>query len=61
MTHPTLKQIKGARIAAGLTQAAAAKLVHLGSPSRWAEYESGKRNIDAARWELFNIKVKELK
>jgi transcriptional regulator with XRE-family HTH domain len=57
MTQPTREEIAAARAAAGLTQAEAARLVHLGAPGRWSEYESGVRNIDMARWELFRLKV----
>lgn len=53
----TPEQVLEARTAAGLTQKQASELVHLGSPVRWAEYENGARNIDAARWELFRLKV----
>jgi len=55
--RPTSKEVFEARTAAGLTQKQASELVHLGSPVRWAEYENGTRNIDAARWELFRLKV----
>lgn len=55
---PSKSEIAAARAAAGLTQKQAAELVHLGSPVRWAEYENGTRNIDAARWELFQLKVR---
>ena len=51
---PTL--ITGARTSAGLTQAQAAEMVHLGSFKRWSEYERGTQAIDPARWELFLIK-----
>ena len=55
--RPTSEEISKARAAAGLTQKEASELVHLGTPGRWAEYENGSRNIDAARWELFKLKV----
>jgi transcriptional regulator with XRE-family HTH domain len=42
-----------ARESAGLTQAQAAATVYLSGQTRWAEYESGARNIDPARYELF--------
>lgn len=53
MNTPSPTIIRIARAAAGLTQAAAAQLVHLSAQSRWAEYERGSRKPDAARWELF--------
>jgi putative transcriptional regulator len=58
LKHPTPAEIREARKAAGLSQAEAAELVHLGAQPRWAEYEKGERNIDLARWELFLIKSK---
>src|SRR3990167_457942 len=57
MKHPTPKQVAAARKRAGLTQAQAAELVHLGASTRWAEYENGTRRIDLARWELFLNKI----
>lgn len=53
MTPPSPVVIRIARAGAGLTQAEAAQLVHLGAQSRWAEYENGTTRPDAARWELF--------
>jgi hypothetical protein len=57
ITHPTQEEVSAARRTALLTQAEAAEMVHLGSFQRWSEYESGARNIDLARWELFLIKT----
>lgn len=54
---PTPTDVSAAREAAGLSQAAAAELVHLGSAMRWSEYERGVRTIDTARWELFLLKT----
>ncbi len=51
----TPAEILQARTAAGLSQAQAASLVHLGSAVRWSEYERGVRVIDPARWELFQL------
>jgi len=59
--RPTPDQVRAARTAAGLTQAAAAALVHLSGQVRWAEYENGTRNIDLARWELFLLKTGQIK
>lgn len=53
MNTPSSTVIRIARAAAGLTQAQAAALVHLGAQPRWAEYERGDRPIELARWELF--------
>lgn len=54
---PSKQEVAQARADAGLTQREAAELVHLSTPGRWAEYENGTRNMDAARWELFRLKV----
>lgn len=59
LKQPTPAEIVAAREAAGLTQAQAAELVHLGAQPRWAEYENGKHPIDLARWELFLIKTEK--
>ncbi|MBL8518172.1 MAG: helix-turn-helix transcriptional regulator [Betaproteobacteria bacterium] len=61
LPEPTADALRTARLAAELTQAQAAELVHLSSQTRWAEYENGTRNIDLARWELFLIKTKQRK
>lgn len=57
MIDPAPDHIRAARDRAGLTQAEAAELVHLGSAVRWSEYERGAQAIDTARWELFLIKT----
>ena len=49
----TPNSVRAARVAAGLTQAEAAEVAALGSRERWAEFESGKRQIDALRFEWF--------
>jgi len=59
LKQPTPAEISAARTAAGLTQAQAAELVHLGAQPRWAEYENGTHPIDLARWELFLIKTEK--
>ena len=53
---PTKKEVKAARVAAGLTQAQAAELIFKGWQV-WALYESGKTKMDAAYWQLFNLKL----
>ncbi len=55
IARPSADDVLSARLAAGLTQAQAAELVHLGSYVRWLEYERGTRAIDVARWELFML------
>lgn len=62
MNQPSGKEIRFARLNAGLTGSQCAQLVHLALHSaagaiRWSEYEHDKRNIDLARWELFLIKT----
>lgn len=54
---PSKEEVIAAREAAGLNQEQAAELVYLSSFTRWSEYERGVRNIDAARFELFQIKT----
>lgn len=54
---PTPDTVLASRLAAGLTQAQAAALVHLGNVMRWSEYERGVRRIDTARWELWLLLV----
>jgi hypothetical protein len=57
VNRPSLEEIRAARVAAELDRAAAAELVHLGHAVRWAEYETGARGIDMAKWELFLLKT----
>ena len=54
---PTPDAIRAARLAAGLTQAAAAALVQAGLRS-WSHWENGDRRMPAATWELFMIKTR---
>jgi transcriptional regulator with XRE-family HTH domain len=55
--RPTKEQVAAARRAANISQDTAAALVHLSSSVRWSEYERGERNIDPAKFELFQIKT----
>ena len=57
LRQPTPQQIEEARKSAGLTQEAAAALVHRKSSSRWREWSGGQHHIDLAVWELFLIKA----
>ena len=57
MIVPTPQGILAARLAAGLTQAQAALLAGLSHPSRWVEYEKGRRSPESARWELFLLRA----
>lgn len=58
--RPTPDQIRKLRLAAGLTQEAAAQLVHVSDSRAWRRYESGKHEMHGAIWELFNIKVDKM-
>jgi len=57
MLPPTPERIVAARERAGLTQAEAAKVVHLAHSIRWSEYERGVHRMPLSTWELFLIKV----
>jgi hypothetical protein len=54
---PGKDHIRLLRVSNGLTQKESASMVGLSHGSRWAEFESGARKIDAARWELFLVKI----
>jgi len=56
MTKPTPQEIKQARVNAGLTQSAAAALIHQ-TTRAWQQYEAGDREISLSAWELFLIKT----
>lgn len=53
MSPPTPTQVREARKEANLTQAQAAGVVGLGARQRWLEYELGKRQMPAYRFEMF--------
>lgn len=59
MQKPTSERICAAREAAGLTQSAAAALVHANLRS-WQKWEAGERAMHPAFWELFLIKTSRL-
>lgn len=55
-SNPSPEQIRAAREAAGLSQAAAGALLH--STCRvWQQWEYGARRMHPAFWELFQLKV----
>ncbi|KAA1015986.1 helix-turn-helix domain-containing protein [Paraburkholderia panacisoli] len=56
LSTPTPVEVRAAREAAGLTQAAAGALVHVDLRS-WQRWESGERGMNLAYWELFQIKT----
>jgi DNA-binding transcriptional regulator YiaG len=57
--NPSPAQIKSARLAAGLTQTQAARLVH-GTCRMWQYWESGDRRMHPAIWELFRFKTQRM-
>jgi len=58
-TEPTPEKIKAARKAAGLSQSAAAELVH-SKLRTWQQWEAGHRKIHPGLWELFRLKIATL-
>ena len=63
LTNPTPAQIREARESAGLSQTAAAELIH-SSRSSWAQWEakegsSTHRAMHPSMWELFLIKTNQ--
>jgi DNA (cytosine-5)-methyltransferase 1 len=63
ITQPAPKDIRTARVAAGLTQTEAAALVHAGLKT-WQNWESETgegRKIPLASWDLFLIKTSSRK
>lgn len=55
--NPRPDDIRAAREAAGLTQTAAASLVHTKCRT-WQQWEAGDRHMHPAFWELFKIKTR---
>lgn len=53
---PDPVEIRAAREAAGLSQAAAAALVHSGLRT-WQQWEAGDRRMHPGLWELFQLKI----
>lgn len=60
MQSPTIKEIKTARIEAGLTQKEAGQLIHY-SARTWEKWEAGARAMTPAAWELFKMKSQEIR
>lgn len=56
-TAPKPDDIRAAREAAGLTQTEAARLIHA-SLRGWQDWESGRRRMHPAMWELFCVKAR---
>lgn len=53
---PTPDQIKIARHQSGLSQTAAANLIH-STMRTWQDWEAGKARMHAGLWELFLLKI----
>lgn len=53
---PSQSAIRAARESAGLSQTAAAALVHT-TCRTWQQWEAGDRRMHPAFWELFRIKI----
>lgn len=51
-----MEEIKSARLTAGLSQTAAAELVHT-TCRVWQQWEAGDRRMHPAFWELFLLKT----
>jgi DNA-binding transcriptional regulator YiaG len=57
---PAPAEIKAARESAGDTQAQAAARVWAGSYRTWQDWETGRRPVGMAEWELYLIKTGQL-
>ena len=58
--NPSPADIRQSRLSLGLTQAQAGAMV--GASARaWRAWEAGFRVMPGAKWELFNLKTKELR
>lgn len=57
--NPASADIRAARMAAGLTQTQAAKIIHCGLRT-WQQWEAGDRQMHPAFWELFITKTSGL-
>lgn len=60
MDSPTAKMIRERRLARELTQIHAATLIHVRSHT-WQQWETGRRTMHPAFWELFCLKTPEPK
>jgi len=60
MESPSPSDVRAARLAEGLTLAAASALIHSRWRS-WQNWEAGTRRMHPAMWELFLIKTHRLK
>ena len=55
-SNPSPEQIRAAREAAGLSQSAAAALIH-STLRTWQDWEAGKARMHPGLWELFMSKA----
>ena len=55
--NPAPAEVRAAREAAGLSQTAAAALIHC-TLRGWQEWEAGNRRMHPGLWELFRIKTR---
>ena len=53
--NPAPEEVRAAREAAGLSQSAAAGLIH-STLRTWQDWEAGKARMHPGLWELFRIK-----
>lgn len=56
--NPPPAEIKAARVLAGISQAAAAKLIYK-TTRAWELWEAGTRRMDPAFWDLFLRRISE--
>lgn len=56
-SNPTPAEIRALRESLGLSQTAAAALIHC-TLRAWQEWEAGNRRMHPAMWELLRIKIK---
>lgn len=54
--NPTPEEVRAAREEAGLSQTAAAAIIHC-TLRGWQEWEAGNRRMHPAFWELFRLKI----
>lgn len=53
--NPAAEEVRAAREAVGLSQTAAAELIH-STLRTWQDWEAGKARMHPGLWELFRIK-----
>ena len=57
VSSPPPDEIRAFRIRARITQATAASMIHA-TLRAWEDWEQGRRNMPAAKWELFLLKTR---